>query len=95
MRESDGMKRKKECFLRKIGEIYMIVPVEEHQIQLDRIFSMNETGAYLWNLLEQEMTREEMLDAMQSEYLIDREMAEKDLTEFLKKIQTAGMLEYR
>jgi hypothetical protein len=91
--ENDGMKRKKECLLRKIGEMYMIVPVENKQILLDRIVLINETGAYLWDLLEREMTKEEMLDAMQSEYSIDREVAEDDLTEFLKKMQAAGLLE--
>jgi hypothetical protein len=87
------MKRKKGCLLREIGKIYMIIPIEENRIPLKKILSTNETGAYLWNLLEKETTKEEMLEAMQSEYSIDRETAEDDLMEFLKKVQTAGMLE--
>jgi hypothetical protein len=87
------MKRKKECFLRKIGQIYMLVPIEEKRILLERIISINETGAYLWNLMEQDITKEEMLCAMQKEYAIDEAVAESDLTEFLEKMQAAGMLE--
>ena len=69
------MKRKEGYMLRTIGNSYLIVPVSGKTIRFDEMLSLNETGAYLWKQLEREMTSEELLEAVLSEYEVDAETA--------------------
>lgn len=88
------MKRKEgyQYMLRAIGKLYMIVPIERETICLKEIMIVNETGAYLWGLLEKEVSEEELLNAVLLEYNIDRKTAKEDIEEFLKRAETIGIV---
>lgn len=88
------MKRKEgyQYRLRSIGTLYMIVPVKGETICLKEIMIVNETGAYLWKLLEKEVSKEELLEAMLLEYNIDQKTAKEDILEFLETAKRIGIV---
>ncbi len=57
------------------------------------IIRLNETGAYLWSLLEHEISREELIRALTDQFEVTEEKAGQDVDVFLKKLASVGAAE--
>lgn len=57
------------------------------------MFTMNKTGAFLWERLETPTTREQLLLAMLDRYEVTEELADRQLNQFLSKLKEKGILE--
>jgi len=86
------MKIKKGYALRSIAGENIVVPVGSKNIDFKGMITLNDSGAFLWRLLETEKTQEELLSAMLQEYDIDESAAEEDLKEFIDMLNNAGIL---
>ena len=87
------MKIKSDYILKKVMGKYMIVSLNESASQTVSMQAINETGAFIWHLLENGATQEEICEKMLSEYEIDCETASEDVSNFLAKLDAAGLLE--
>ena len=86
------MKIEKEFILREIAGEHIIVPTGETVLQFNGMITVNEIGALLWGMLQNDVTKEEMITKVLEEYEIDEETASKDIQEFLDKLVSAGIL---
>ena len=80
------MKRKDNSILKKIGNKYMILPFSDHNISIDVILNTNEVGAFIYNALDNDITKEELLNMILEEYEVDELIAKRDLESFLQSI---------
>ncbi len=71
----------------------IVVPLGSKNVNFNKMISLNDSGAFLWQQLQKEKTEEELIHNMQEEYEIDENTAAKDIKNFLKKLSDAGMLE--
>ena len=78
------MKISKEFVLREIAGDYVIVPTGEAAFRFQGLITVNDTGAFLWNKLQEgEKTEDDLTDALCNEYETDRtEAAEMWLSSF-------------
>ena len=85
----------KDCFiLEKVGNSYLAVAVSERASGFSGLVRMNESGAFFWNLIkDNDMSREEVLNAALSEYDAPEELLLSDITAFEEKLRTAGIIE--
>lgn len=79
------------CLRSVLGE-RIAVPTGAAAAKLSGIAAMNETGEFLFNLLQTEQTEETLLEAMLSEYDVSREDARADLKELLDIFRQYGIL---
>lgn len=80
------MKQKGGMLMRKVGDNeYVVVPTEGEPV--NTVLSLNETGAFLWNLLEAERTEENLTQALAKEYGIIPDQARDDVREFVEIIR--------
>lgn len=86
------MKVKKEFVLREIAGEYVLIPTGEAAKNLYGIISLTESGKMLWQLLEQERTEEELIEAVLDMYEIDRETAKVDVEKFIEKLKRENLL---
>ena len=70
--------------LREIAGDYILVPTGDAIKSFNGLISLNETGAFLWNLLEQKRTLAELSEFMAKEYEMTAEECETDIREFLE-----------
>ena len=56
------------------------------------IITINETGAFLWKTLENEVLEEDLIKALTDEYDVDEETAKKDVFAFIEKLKSAELL---
>lgn len=87
------MKIKSGYQLCDVGDSSIVIANGEASMDMSSLTTLNETGAYLWKLLETEKTEDEVLDIMTKEFDIDRATAAADFKEFVKKLEGAGFLE--
>jgi hypothetical protein len=55
---------------------------------------LNDTGAFLWNLMQKPVRVNEMRAALVEEFDVDAETAEKDLLRVLADLRDAGLIEH-
>ena len=83
---------KKELIKRQIAGDTVLVPVGKTVYESNGLFVLNELGNFIWDLLPQAQSKEAVLEAVLAEYEVDRETAEKDITEFFSKLEQLGIL---
>ncbi len=86
------MKLKEGFLLRRLAEDYVVVPVGQAALDLRGMISLNETGAFLWELLQTEQTEQTLTDKLLAGYRVDEASARADVTCFIEKLQHYGLL---
>lgn len=92
-RKENDMKVGKEFVLREIVGDYVIIPTGKTVLSFNGLITVNEIGAFLWNLLQQDVTLEELVKSVLDEYEVDEETAREDIQEFLDTLESGGILE--
>ena len=77
------MKITKEFIVRKVVDECVLIPVGETALHFNGLISLNPVAEVIWNKLQQETTREELLAAILDEFDVPQEQAAADLDEFL------------
>ncbi len=88
------MKIKDGFIVRKIANTNVVVAVGQAAENFNGMITLNDTGAFMWNLLCQDVQSEsEIVNALMQEYDVDKDTATKDVCAFIEKIKNAGFLE--
>lgn len=86
------MKIKDGFLLRKVGNETVVVATGAASIGFNGIIRLNDTGEFLWNLLQQDMSEDSLAAAMIEEYDIDEATARQDITAFVNRLKEADLL---
>jgi hypothetical protein len=68
---------------RKTGSEYVLVPVTNNIADMNSVYTLNESGAYIWELIDGNRNIEEIINILTEEYDIDHDTAEKDVVSFI------------
>lgn len=88
------MKIKNGFVIEKVGDDYLAVAVGGRADEFSGLVRMNSTGAFLWKLIdEKDMTKDDLIAAVLSEYDVDESVARADIDNFEKQLSDGGILE--
>ena len=87
------MKIRNGYILRQVMDIYVVMGIGSEAYVPNQIMSVNETGAFLWGLLEKGAEKQELVDSLTKEYDVDAETAEKDVEAFLGRLREKALIE--
>lgn len=68
---------------RKTGNEYVIVPVADNIADMNSVYTLNDSGAFIWEHIDGKRTVEELIAAVTTEYDIDKGNASKDVFSFI------------
>jgi len=68
---------------RKTGNEYVLVPVTNNIADMHSVYTLNETGAFIWEHIDGERSVEEIIAAVTEEYEIDNKSASEDVFSFI------------
>jgi methyltransferase-like protein len=68
---------------RKTGSEYVLVPITNNIADMHSVYTLNETGAYIWEQIDGKRSIEEIIAALTTEYDIDNKSAEADVLSFI------------
>ena len=86
------MKIKKELITREIAGDTVLVPVGKSVYDANGLFILNELAAFIWKLLPEAETEEQICKAVLEEYEVSEEDAARDVAEFLGKLRELEIL---
>ena len=86
------MKLKKELLKREIAGEAFLIPIGKSVYDSNGMFLLTELGAFIWDLLPQAESQEEILQAVLAEYDVDEETAKADIAEFSDKLRAMNIL---
>ena len=86
------MKLEKEFVLREIAGDYVIIPVGNTVIEFNGLITVNEVGVSIWNMLQNEVTFDQIVQGILNEYEVEESVAREDIREFLDQLIDGGIL---
>ncbi len=87
------MKIKKNFLIKEVAGTFIVIAVGEAVKDFNAIINLNETGAFLWKLLEKETTAEDLVKGLTAEYEVDEVTAKKDVDLFIQRLKEANLLD--
>ena len=86
------MKIGKEFVLREIAGDYIIIPTGKTVLEFNGLITVNEVGASIWKMLQEETSFEKLVQGILEEYDVEDSAARQDVQEFLDKLVEGGIL---
>lgn len=83
---------KKELLKREIAGDTILIPVGKTVYDSNGLFALNELAGFLWDLLPEAETEQDLVNAVLAEYEVSEEEARGDIREFLDKLRRLGIL---
>ena len=71
---------------RKTGNEYVLVPVTNNIADMNSVYTLNETGAFIWEQINGKRNIEEIISLLTDEYDIDNNKAEEDVFLFVDNL---------
>lgn len=71
---------------KKTGNEYVLVPLANNIADMNRLFTLNETGACIWELIDGKKNVGEIVEKFTEEFDIDHETATKDILSFIENM---------
>lgn len=84
------MKRHSGFLMRQVAGRYVLAPVGETVKTFSGMITMNATGKFLWDLLEQEQTVDSLAQSLVDTYEVEFEKAKEDVIKFLDPLKPIG-----
>ncbi len=76
-----------DMVFRNIGGEMILVPIRRRTADLESIYTLNETGVRIWELIDGQRTLGEIIEVLVQEFKVTAEEAEADLSEFVAYLE--------
>lgn len=86
-------KKNPNIVYRCVGSESILVPIRNNVGDLESIYTLNETGVRIWELIDGIRNIEQIKDTILDEFKVVPLEAEKDLEEFLAKLSKLNAIE--
>jgi Coenzyme PQQ synthesis protein D (PqqD) len=71
---------------RKTGNEYVLVPITNNIADMNSVYTLNETGAFIWEQIDGKRSVEEIIVALTTVYDINKQNAESDVYSFIENM---------
>ncbi len=85
--------KKLPCVIRRIADETLLIPIRGQAADLDAIYVLNDTAAFLWSQLETTGDVAVLSAALREAFEVSQEQAAQDVTDFLAALEESGIIE--
>ena len=79
---------------RSIAGETIIVPIASGIGDLNSIYTLNEVGTSIWQLIDGQRSVDEIVENIESEFEVSKEEASQDVFDFLTALETEGLIRH-
>ena len=72
---------------RKTGNEYVLVPITNNIADMNSVYTLNETGAFIWEQIDGKRNVEDIISSLTEEFDIDNKNAEADVFAFIDNLR--------
>ncbi|MDI6839449.1 MAG: PqqD family protein [bacterium] len=83
-------KRNPNFVYRKVVDEVILVPIKAEAVEAHSIVVLNETSAFIWELLDGKKSLKEISENLTNKFEVSPKTAENDLITFIKDIEKLG-----
>lgn len=87
------MKIKDGFVLKEIAGSHIVIPLGSQVVDFSSIIKLSETGAFLWDKLQNNCEIDDLVTSVLDEYDVDEAKATTDVNKFVNKLKEADLLE--
>lgn len=87
------MKIKEGFVVRTLGEKTLVVPTGEASKSFHGMIELNDTGAFIWDLVSKGFDEGDIAKKFAEKYNVDETTALNDTKEIIEKMKNAGVIE--
>ena len=87
------MKINKELVKRNVAGEVLLIPVGKSVFDYNGLMILNETGSFLWDLLPNTESEEDLVRQLLAEYEVSEDEAAADVREFIQKTRELGIID--
>lgn len=87
------MKIKDSFFLKKVAGQNVVVPVGKNVVNFNAAITLNETAAFLWELLQNDISAETLVEKLCENYDVSTDNASRDVNVFINVLKEHDILE--
>ncbi len=87
------MKIKDGYMLRCVAGQNIVVPIGEAAQKFNGMITLNESGAFLWKAMSDDISRDGLVTKLLEEYDVDEKLAGAGVDSFLHKIRGAKLID--
>jgi hypothetical protein len=84
--------KENDCVTREIAGETIIVPIKGCVGDLDSIYTLNEVGTLIWQLIDGQRSIGQIVETVRETYAVEPEEATKDTFDFLGSLENAGLI---
>jgi hypothetical protein len=81
----------KGFMLKQVGKTYMIIPTTNSNVEMNKIFNINEIGADIYKYLDSGNTVEETINLLLKDYDVKDSVLRPDVLEFIQALKERGI----
>lgn len=78
--------RNESVVSRKIVDELILVPIRKNVAEMETLYTLNEVGARVYELIDGERCVRDIVDSIVSEFDVERGEAENDVREFIEQL---------
>ncbi len=87
------MKVREGFAIKEVADSFVIVPTGANLVDFSAMITVNDTGAFLWDKLQSDVTEQELIQHLLSEYDVDEDTAKADVAEFVAVLMEKKVIE--
>jgi hypothetical protein len=77
---------------RRISGETILVPVAGHVGDLDSVYTLNEVGSFIWDLIDGRRSARAIAEAVAAEYDVASDQAARDVADLLGELEAKGLV---
>ena len=78
---------------RQIAGEYILVPIRQTTGDVESIFTLNDVGTRIWELIDGQRSLCQIKDQLAAEYEVNPDETESDLLEFIQGLESVGAVQ--
>ena len=83
--------RKNEVVSRNIAGETILVPIRGNLADMQKIFTLNKSGAFIWEHLDGKIQLSDILESLLEHFDTTKDEAENDILDFIDQITESGL----
>lgn len=87
------MKIKDGFVLREIADSIMVLPTGKLINEFKGTITLNETGKFIWELMQEDISMEDIIHKMMENYKIDEGRARQGVEKFINSLRQVNIIE--
>lgn len=82
------------CVAKEVDDEIVIVPVQDNLAEMDYLYTLNETAAFIWEHLDGQRTLDEIAHIMTNSFDVEYDTAAKDVLKTITEIEEFVILSH-